>query len=227
MAYGFESKNDDGYIQISDSVANLYMLYSGTILVPPVAGATSGGMNPGTTVTITHPTSFDAICIATEDGYVVPKPVFDQSATSVTISNMQSTVQTTLKYWLFKKYSSLSPATSGYGIEVYDSLGNVAFSSQYPKLMRSYSTIPITSLSTTPQNYSLPSNRRFAFLAYGTVYTTQVAPTKAAPDVKMFPVMRTYSGGVSTRSSNIRGGRLTSNTDVFNGGLIAIDVTNY
>jgi len=225
MAYGFECKNDTGYIQISDSVANLYMLYSGTIFVPPKVPL-STSINYGTTVTITHPTSFDAICVATEDGYVVPQGIFSQSRTSVTIASNELTTQSTIKYWLFKKYSSLMPATSGYGIEIYDSTGGVAFSSNYPKLMRSHSTLPITTLSST-QNYSLPTNKRFAFLLYGTVYTTAVAPTKAAPDVKIFPVIRTYSGGVSVQTSSVRGGRLTSSTPVYSGGLIAIDVTNY
>jgi hypothetical protein len=224
MAYGFESKNDSGYIQIGDSVSNLYMLYSGTILVPARA-TLSTNINFGTTVTVSHPTPFDAICLATDDGYVVPQTIFTQSKTSVAIVNNEWTSQTTIKYWLFKKYSSLVPSTSGYGVEIYDSTGAVAFSSNYPKLMRSYSTIPITNLNNN--NYSLPSNRRFAFLLYGTVYDTAVAPTKAAPDVKILPIIRTYSGGVNVALSSIRGGRLDGPTPVYNGGLVAVDVTNY
>jgi hypothetical protein len=225
MAYGFESKNDNGFIQISDSVANYYMLYSGTIIVPPKSPL-STSINRGTVVTVSHPIAFDAICVATEDGLVIPKAVFSQSTTSTTITSNELSTQTTVKYWLFKKYTSLSPSTSGYGIEIYNSTGGVAFSSNYPKLMRSFSTIPITTLSTT-QNYSLPTDRRFAFLLYGSVYNTAVAPTKAAPDVKIFPVIRTYSGGVSAQFSSIRGERLSSSGPVYNGGLIAIDVTNY
>jgi hypothetical protein len=226
MAYGFESTNDNGYIQISDSVSNYYMMYSGTAIVP--SGSSTTLVNYGTQVVISHPTPFDAICLVTEDGYVVPQVVFSTSKTSVTILSEIVSTQTTFKYWLFKKYSSLSPSTSGYGLEIYDSAGAVAFSSNYPKLMRSYSTIPITSLSTTVQNFSLPSNRRFAFLLYGTLYNTIVNDTKAANTVKQLPIIRTYSGGVSVKVSKIRTGVLPDGASaVYEGGLIAIDVTNY
>jgi hypothetical protein len=225
MAYGFESKNDNGYIQISDSVSNYYMIYSGTVLVPPGSSTTS--VNYGTPVTISHPTPFDAICLVTENGYVVPETVFSTSKTSITIISEIVSTQTTFKYWLFRKYSSLSPSTSGYGLEIYDTTGAVAFSSNYPKLMRSYSTIPIT--MTTVQNYSLPSNRRFAFLQYGTVYGTTTMQTKAGNTVKQLPVLRTYSGGVSTKISTIRSYGILPDgaSGVAEGGLIAIDVTNY
>jgi hypothetical protein len=225
MAFGFESYNDSGYLQIGDSVANYYLLYSGTIIVPPVTTLPSTPNN-GTSVVITYPTSFDAICVASADGYPVPLPIFSTAVTSVTLSNRSLLTQSVVKYWLFKKYSSLTPSTSGYGVEIYDSSGNVAFSSNYPKLLRSYSTIPITDLTTT-QNYSLLSDRQFAFLAYGTAYTTAVAATKASPDVKMPPAIRNYSGGVTSISSTIRTGRVSSAAAVYEGGLIAIDVTNY
>ena len=225
MAFGFESYNDSGNIQIGDSVANYYLLYSGTIIIPSVT-TLPASPNFGSPVTITYPTSFDAICVASADGYPMPQAIFDTATTSVTLKNRSLLTQGTVKYWLFKKYSSLTPATSGYGIEIYDSSGNVAFSSNYPKLLRSYMTIPITNLSTA-QNYSLPSDRQFAFLAYGTVYLTDVAATKAAPDVKMPPVIRNYSGGVTAINSTVRTGRISDSTPVYSGGLIAIDVTNY
>lgn len=217
MAYGFESYNDSGYIQIGDSVSNYYLLYSGTIIVP----------STGTSVNVTYPIAFDALCVATTDGYAVPKSIFTTPTTSTNIAYKATGAQATIKYWLFKRYSSLTPATSGYGIEIYNSSGGVAFSSNYPKLMRSYTTIPITDLTTT-QNYSvLPTDRMFAFLQYGTVYTTTVAPIKAAPDVKVPPAIRNYSGGVTSISSGVRSGRVNSASPVYAGGLIAIDVTNY
>lgn len=225
MAYGLEIYNDSGFLQISDSVANYFMVYSGVAIIPPV---TSLPTTPSfaTTVSIEYSTPFDAVAVYSADRYVIPQSIRPSSVSSAVISCVPSLTQGTVRYWLFKKYSSLAPSTSGYGMEIYDSTGTVNFSTQNPKLMRSYSTIPITSLSGT-QSFSLPTDRMIAFLTYGTSYTTAVAPTKASPDVKVPMAIQSYSGGVYVKSSTVRGGRVTNTSPVFTGGLVALDVTNY
>lgn len=225
MAYGLEVYSDDGFIQIADSVSNYFMLYSGSIIVPQVAAIGTSPAVP-TYVTISHPTPFDAIAVYTPDRYVIPRSIFTTPTTSTSVGFQQSLTQGTLRYWLFKRYTSIAPSSSGYGMEIYNADGTVSFSTQYPKIMRSYSTIPVTNLTGT-QSFSLPTDRMFAFLGYGTVYNTGVAPTKAAPDVKLPMAIQTYSGGVYVKSSGSRAGRINSATPVYTGGLVALDVTNY
>lgn len=225
MAYGLEIYNDGGFLQLSDSVANYFLVDSGSAIVPQVAFIDTAPYL-GTSITITSSTSFDAIAVQTTDRFVIPKAIFDTSTTSTNLTFSQSLTEGTVRYWLFKRYSSLLPSTSGYGMEIYGSGGSVAFSSHYPKLMKSHSIIPVTNLTGT-QNFSLPSDRMFAFLSYGTVYNSAVSPTKASPDVKVPQAIQTYSGGVSVKSSNARSGRINSSVGVYSGGLVAIDVTNY
>lgn len=225
MAHGLEIYNDSGFLQIADSVANYFMLYSGSAIVPPVASIATTPYF-GTSITIEHTTAFDAIAVQTTDRFVIPRAIFATSTTSTSLTFSQSLTEGTVRYWLFKKYSSIPKSTSGYGLEIYGTDGLVNFTTNYPEIMRSYSTIPVTNLTGT-QNFSLPTDRMFAFLAYGTVYNSAVAPTKASPDVKVSQAIQTYSGGVSVKSSNVRSGRINSTTGVYTGGLVALDVTNY
>ena len=226
MSYGLEIYNDGGFLQIADSVANYYVIKSGSVIIPEVSSIGTAP-NFGTSVTISNGTPFDAIAVSSTDRYVIPKAVFDTERYSTTVSAMQSLTSGTLRYWLFRRYASTLPSTSGYGMELYNEEGELRFSTNYPKLMRSHSIIPVTNVSSTVQTYSLPTNRAFAFLSYGTSYTSMVAPTKAAPDVKVPFAIQSFSGGVRSQRSNIRIGRLNNATTVYTGGMIVLDVTNY
>lgn len=226
MAYGLEIYNDGGFLQIADSVANYYVIKSGSVIVPEVSSIATAP-NFGTSVTISNGTPFDAIAVSSTDRYVIPKSVFASETYSTNVVCTQSLTSGTLRYWLFRRYASTLPSTSGYGMELYNEEGELRFSTNYPKLMRSHSTIPVTDVSSTVQTYSLPTNRAFAFLAYGTSYTTMVAPTKASPDVKVPFSIQSFSGGVRSQRSNVRSGRLNNANPVYTGGMIALDVTNY
>jgi len=221
MAYGVEFYNQNGKLQLADSVNNFYMVQKGTL------NTTDGSVF----YTITPTVAYDAIAVFCPEMALLPKSMFNvpQAANTPQTFRKISTSNTTIFWYAYRRYDSLSPATSGYGLEIYNSAGQVAFSSVYPKILKGIK-IPIPDATATSTTVS--ASKEYAFLQYGTnrglVDVTEpmgggsyLSPTDRF--VYRFPASYT-----SIQSAQIRA-RVYATTEPigFTGGLLAVDVTNY
>lgn len=239
MSYGFTVYNDDGSVQISTDFINYYFVGKGTYTLP-AALTTSSAVSIDTGVT------HDVAAVACDTWHIQSSRVKTAPSTIVTISpdfgatrygssTPGAPAGTQFQYWLFRAYSSLTPSTTDVGLEVYNSAGQVAFSSRFPKIMRSLPPIPITYLP--PKNhalpgvqYNLPSGREYAFISYGVFRRWYVEPgVRQEPfDFSYQHTMKRAPGtGFYLGLRNTRGGRNCYPADVYEGGIIPIDVTGY
>lgn len=216
MAYGAEFSNSSGTIQLGTGVTNFRQVASGTYN-DPIGIPT---INPGGGI------SFDMVAVRSNNCFPIPVPVFATPRSSVAVP-VFGNFGDSFTYHCFRSYRSMAPATSGYGLEIYNDDGTVGFSSREPHIMRTYAKIPIT--SGEPFDYALPSNRTFAFIAYGKVTKRQYISTDfggSMEHVSTAPTIQNYPGGVHIGSNYwIDGGDPVA--DTFNGGILAIDVTGY
>jgi uncharacterized Zn-binding protein involved in type VI secretion len=227
MAYGAEFYNDSGKVQLSSEVSNFYMAEKGTITL---STSTS-------TITITPTVSYDAIALVIEGGTIIPgemyattvaantSKTFTVRGTSATGSGPSGAV---IKWYAFRSYRHLSPATTGHGMEIYTSTGQVAFSSLYPQIMKGFK-IPISSASTldTP----LDSSKTYAFISYGTsrgigTYSEPMGGGATLTGNRNLMTIKTSSSNIRVIFSSPRTSPAAFPA-AFSGGLIALDVTNY
>lgn len=232
MAFGLLASNPNaGEIVLSEETTNRYCIGSGSVSVPTAASDTTNDF--WDTVGISSSESFDCVVVQSPDTYVRPVSILDAEVTSFGIEYFNfSTLAAagTIYYWLFKKYRSLPPATSGYGIEIYRSDGSVAFSSAEPKILKNQLIIPITSLSTAglqpvATNISVPSDKNYAYMFYGIVRTIWFFGPLAHQGSRM-PGIMTSLGNVSVRWAG-RGGKTFIAGQQYQGGLIMTDITGY
>jgi hypothetical protein len=212
MAYGAEFYNANGNLQLGAGVTNFRQVASGTINDPYAAPL----VTPGNGIT------FDIIAVRSNNCFPAPIAPFSTPQSSARISVYGSQGQS-FTYHCFRSYSSMTPSTSGYGLEIYNADGTVGFSSLEPNILRTYAKIPIS--SGVGFNVTLPSDRTFAFIAYGKVSQRKLIRNKELY-VSSVPTIQNYSGGVHV-ASNFWIDSSDSFESVFNGGVIAVDVTGY
>jgi hypothetical protein len=221
MAYGVEFYNQNGKLQLSDSVNNFYMVQKGTL------NTTDGSVF----YTVTPTVPYDAIAVFCPTMAVLPKSMFSsvQAANTPQTFRKISTSNATIYWYAYRRYDSISPATSGYGLEIYNSAGNVAFSSLYPKILKGIK-IPIPDAVATTTTVS--ASKEYAFLQYGTnrglveVTEPMGGPTYDSPTDRF--VYRFAASYTSIQSSQVRARQYATTEPIgFTGGLLAVDVTNY
>lgn len=219
MAWGAEFYNDGGVLQIAAGVSNFYMAEKGTISV-----------GTGDNVTVTPSVAYDVIAVS-PNFRMVPKSFLPTAASGGTTQSFKkdSTLTGTLNWYAFRSYKALSPASSGWGFEIYNADGTVGFSSQQPKIMRAHQKIPIT--GPTQFDTSLDTSKTFAFFLYGSVQGEGSRFNGMSGSTEYFPLgpaISHTSGNISI-DVGIRTAKVfPSNGNTFyNGGISVIDVTGY
>lgn len=222
MAYGVEFYNNTGKLQLSSDLNNFYMIQKGTL------NTTDGSVF----YTVTPTVPYDAIAVYCPQMAVLPKSMFStaQAANTPQTFRKISTSNATIYWYAFRSYSSLTKATSGYGMEIYDTNGTtVKFSSLYPKIMKGIK-IPIIDATATVTTVS--ASKEYAFLQYGTnrglveVTEPMGGPTYDSPTDRF--VYRFSDSYTSIQSSQVRARQYATTEPIgFTGGLLALDVTNY
>ena len=213
MTFGAEFYNDVGTLQIATGISNYYLVESGSVTLTTAIN-----------FTISPTVSYDIIAI-NANCHCVPKTIFPDTQTSGAKNfRKNSAVTGTCNWWAFRSYKALTPATSGYGMEIYNPDGTVGFSTTQPKILRSYQKIPITNSALF--STSLPSGKVFAFIQYGvtTKYSTGSLMGETF-DIFLGPTLNYSAGNVDIQVDQ-RIGRATVST-VYAGGLLAVDVTGY
>jgi hypothetical protein len=221
MAYGVEFYNQNGKLQLSDSVNNFYMVEKGTI------NSTNGSVF----YTVTPTVAYDAIAVFCPTMAVLPKSMFSsvQAANTPQTFRKISTSNATIFWYAYRSYNSVTPATSGYGLEIYNATGQVAFSSNYPKILKGIK-IPIPNEQATSTTVS--AAKEFAFLQYGTsrgivTVTEPMGGGEYDSPTDRF-VYRFAASYTSIQSSQVRARAYATTEPIgFTGGLLAVDVTNY
>lgn len=221
MAYGIEFYNNTGKLQISSDANNFYMVEKGTV-------TTAGG---SLFFNITPTVAYEAIAVvpAAAEG-ILPKSIFSsvQAANTAAGFRKSNTSVNTISWYAFRSYSSLTKATSGYGMEVYDTDGTtVRFSSLYPKIMKGIK-IPVPDATGTTT--TVDPSKVYAFLQYGTTKGTATVTepmgggTFKAPTDRV--AFRASSTSIQTTQVTYRR-YATLAPAAFTGGILAVDVTNY
>jgi hypothetical protein len=221
MAYGVEFYNQNGKLQLSDSVNNFYMVQKG------ILNTTDGSVF----YTVTPTVPYDGIAVYIPEHACLPKSMFSsvQAANTPQTFRKISTSNSTVYWYAFRRYDSVSPATSGYGLEIYNSAGNVAYSSLYPKILKGIK-IPIPDALATTTTVS--ASKEYAFLQYGTTrglvtVTEPMGGGEYESPTDRF-VYRFPASYTSIQSSQVRARQYATTEPIgFTGGLLAIDVTNY
>lgn len=222
MAYGVEFYNNSGKLQLSSDVNNFFMIEKGIL-------NTTGG---SVFYTVTPTVPYDAIAVYCPEMAILPKSMFStvQAANTPQTFRKASTSNATIYWYAYRSYSSVTKATSGYGMEIYDTNGTtVRFSSLYPKIMKG---IKIPILDATATTTTVSASKEYAFLQYGTNrgLVTVIEPMGGgeydSPTdrfVYRFPASYTLiqSGQIRARTY------ATTEPIGFTGGLLALDVTNY
>ena len=221
MAFGVEFYNNNGSLQLASGVKNFYMTQKGTL------SATNGSVF----YTVTPTVPYDAIAVYCPEMAVLPKSMFStvQAANTPQTFRKASTSNATIYWYAYRRYDSLSPATSGYGLEIYNDDGSVGFSSLYPKIMKG---IKIPIIDATATTTTVSASREYAFLQYGTnrglvTVTEPMGGGEYDSPTDRF-VYRFPASYTSIQSAQIRA-RIYATTEPigFTGGLLALDVTNY
>ena len=221
MTYGVEFYNQNGKLQLADSVNNFFMVQKGTL------NTTDGSVF----YTVTPTVPYDGIAVFCPTMAVLPKSMFSsvQPANTPQTFRKINTSNATIFWYAYRRYDYVSPATSGYGLEIYNSAGNVAFSSAYPKVLKGIK-IPIPDAIATTTTVS--ASKEYAFLQYGTTrgLVTVIEPMgggeyDSPTDRFVFRYAASYT---SIQSSQVRARQYATTEPIgFTGGLLAIDVTNY
>lgn len=143
MSYGISLINGEGSTLIDQNYTNLYIKSSGSVNVPagPIFGASS--------ITIPGYTAEDMLFVQADRAgiYLV------RTGLSIRAAGVAGVVN----YRVYaKQQGNISPATSGYGLEVYNGASQVVFSSSYPPPKRAnvyYGQRPIVdSVQSTTKN---------------------------------------------------------------------------
>ena len=116
MAYGFEIKNKDGRVIIDENYSNFFVGNASEQYTSVAAGAAypPSGYLPGSLVLARTP-------IGT-DGYVSRAPKLFSAPYTYT------KFEFACDYYVVNPFDTVTPATSGYGMEIYDGSGNIRFS---------------------------------------------------------------------------------------------------
>lgn len=223
MEYGAEFYNANGDLQLSVGASNFYMAEKGTASVN-VFGPTSHSFD------ITPSISYDGLALVGSSG-LRPRveAMFSErksagTPTTCFARSYTSGVQT-VTWYAFRSYKALSPATSGYGIELYGPDGSVGFSSTKPKILKVGAKIPITNGAAF--NYALPSNKTFAFMLYGMVRKLTVVNGPSGELTFGSGPTVNYSPGNVYINCEATNSYLNNYNSIFAGGVLALDVTNY
>jgi hypothetical protein len=220
MSYGIEFYNQEGKLQLASGVNNFYMAEKGTF-------NTVGG---SVFFTITPTVAYDAIAVVcgAAEGFI-PKSIFPsvQAAnTSQTFRKANSTVNS-ISWYAFRNYNALTPATSGYGIEIYNANGTVGFSSNFPKLLKGIK-IPVPDANATAT--AVDAGKTYAFLQYGTNRGIVTVTEPMGGGTYQSPTDRFVfrASTTSIQSTQVRARAYATTEPIgFTGGILAVDVTNY
>lgn len=220
MSYGVEFYNQEGKLQIASGVNNFYMAEKGTF-------NTAGG---SVFFTVTPTVAYDAIAVVIggTEGFI-PKSIFAsaQAANTGQTFRKAGIGINSVSWYAFRSYNSLSPSTTGYGMEIYNANGTVGFSSNYPKILKAIK-IPIPNENAT--STVVPSGRTFAFLQYGTNRGLVTVTEPMGGGTYQSPTDRFAYRGSSTSVDTIQvraRAYATTEPTGFTGGILAVDVTNY
>jgi len=239
MAYGLQIFNDNDKLQIGTDVSNFYMCQKGTINIQ--AGYEwDAFIYP----TITPSVSYDGVAVCFDTGntdafvdikslFANPKPAGEPTYFSGIYAwqpnPSQSFPNINLNWYAFRNYRALPPATSGYGMELYNSDGTVGFTTRYPYILKGF-RIPITNTSQLGQRIQLPPGRRFAFMTYGTtIISTRNNPQSLYGHATLAHMYDPVSNGLIVFGSPLYAGvdNSSDNLTTFTGGILVVDVTGY
>jgi hypothetical protein len=220
MTYGVEFYNNTGKLQLSSDLNNFYMIQKGTV-------TTTGTLFFNITPTV----PYEAIAVVpTNTEGILPKSMFSsvQAANTTQTFRKSNTNINTISWYAFRSYSSLTKATSGYGMEIYDDDGTtVRFSSLYPKILKGIK-IPVPDATGTTT--TVDANKVYAFLQYGTTKGTATVTEPMGGGTFQAPTdrvaFRASSTSIQTTQVTYRRYATLAPT-AFTGGILAVDVTNY
>jgi hypothetical protein len=221
MVYGSEFYNDGLKLQIATGVSNYFMVQKGT-----------GSMANAIWFDVAPTVAYDAIAVVMSSTTVsvVPKSIFPSvqaASTSQRFRTINGAISTGYSWFAFRTYQSLTPSSSGYGLEMYNSDGTVGFSSTQPMILKGLK-IPLTSSTTV--NTTVSSSKTYAFLKYGTVnknvtYTEAMSGDLVTGSADLH-VLRSSTTNIAV-AINTRTSKSSAGAESYQGGVIAADVTNY
>ncbi len=250
MVFGAEIYGLHGRLQLADNVSNYYMVEKGTITdnawgdygfnrgdygpVGPWWEPGEGGPARVRTLPTTLPYDFYALggeninmAMYSSGGYGFGTPTApkNQIATSGPVSGSR-----TLRWYTFRSYKHLTPANTGFGMEIINPVtGEVNFSLRYPKLLK---TLIKHDFTTTP--ISLPTGKTLALIGFGSPYREVEYTGNPETGVMSFYSVLTATINSSnqllmSRETDWTGLSPTSGVSInrTDGGVIVIDVTNY
>jgi hypothetical protein len=144
MAYGIEIDNSSGVLQIDETHLNLGLVSSGTATCNTAFGGASRLYS--TTITKSTGVTYPVIAIHTYGNAIALTRVsISGSSASWTFAGGQND---DFIYYIFDKYPA---STTGYGLQVFDSSGNVTFNSDYPPMsVKAFGTTNTNNLSSGP-----------------------------------------------------------------------------
>ena len=241
MSYGLEILNDAGSVQIGTSTANFYLAQKGSFIL-----SAGFGYDAFIEHTVTPTVSYDGIAIAVEAASALAaghKPTLELKSLFATTkaANTPTTFwsvyawdgagsippDVTIRWYAFRNYKYLPLNSSGYGLDIFNTDGTLAFTSQNPYLLKG-TKVPITaSHISSSSGIALPSGKTYAFMTYGTTiisnylspywYNYYLSHSYNQTSKIFYPTPHQFTNLPVT----------TTNQSTYNGGVLAIDVTSY
>lgn len=247
MTFGVEIYGTHGRLQLGENVGNYYMVEKGSITdstwgdfgfnrgtPSPWWNAGEGAMSKTHTLPTTLPYDFVALggtnielVVPSSGAYGVGVPSGPSGpvATSGPPSGSR-----TLYWYTFRSYKHLSPATTGYGMEIINpATGLVNFSLRYPKILKTLMKVDYNEGTT-----ALPSGKTLALIGFGTCYReNQYVDNPETGVMSFYNNLNCKIDGSNnltmSRNSDWSGLSASSGASIdrTDGGVIVLDVTNY
>lgn len=230
MAFGVNTYTDSGVLQLSSEIPAFYMVASGTTSLTCAS--------PTTPPYLWNSSNFDTTTVyelvffntSASDLWVRPPSASPTTKTGITAYFVNTTGATgtrTLNWWAFRSFDKLTAPTSGMGLNVKDTSGVTTFALSQPKILKIVQRIPITAMNSTGSTATLNSSTTtYGFAQYGQTKQYQVfGGAHRDIDGSIGIAVRQSSSTTMHYRTGGRAGKTT--TDIYNGGILAADLTGY
>lgn len=234
MGQGFQTFNDSGNLQVDSSTYAYYCIGKGSFQCF-YDGDPNAPENPQPEARggIDVP-AYDLVALQSYNSYVLPfnaiqdisgiagrdmvaNPYLYSQTAAYTITGNE--YEPRVFFWLFRSFKYTAPDAHGVGIETFNADGSLCYSSRYRPLMVAAHIDVNRDMEN--QTYGLPGNRNYAFVQYGRSIFGRPGPYAKGAGMGV----NSFNGGFRLRQVGCGG--LSRDGDLFNGGMLVVDVTDF
>lgn len=230
MAYGLQTFNDSGQIQLSTDLPLFYMVSSGSQSI-----TASNPVNFGWQSSVVDTTTvYELLFLSTSSTqiWVAPPILAPTTKTGISIRYYCATGASgtkTVNWWAFRSFTALTAPSSGYGLNIWNSSGQTAFAPTQPKILKPATKLAVTSIpgDTSTASLTLPSSTTtYGFAQYGILkrYNLFGGGGRDSDGSRGIAIRQSSSTALEYREGG-RTGRITA--DIYDGGIFAVDLTGY